>query len=66
MNKEQIKHWTSVLSDLATAQFLFLGGKNLYLYTKTMEFDPLILAISGLIYLMIHLIIHLILADLEG
>ena len=29
MNKEQIKHLTDVLKDVAIGQFMFAGGKNL-------------------------------------
>lgn len=66
MNKEQIKHWADVLKEVATGQFLFLGGKNLYLYSKSNEADWTILMLSGVIYLLVHGIIHLILSELEG
>lgn len=66
MNKDQIKHWADVLKDVATGQFLFFGGKNLYLYSKSNDFDWAILMLSGVIYLMIHGIIHVILSELEG
>ncbi len=65
MNKEQIKHWADVLKDLATGQFLFFGGKNIYLYSKSSTFDWVILLASGVIYLVFHAIIHLILSELE-
>lgn len=65
LNKDQIKHWTDVLKDTATGQFIFFGGKNLYLYSKTDDFDVAILGVSALIYLIIHVIIHLILSELE-
>ncbi len=65
MNKEQIKHWADVLKDVATGQFLFFGGKNLYLYSKSYDFDWVILMMSGVVYLVFHGIIHLILSELE-
>ena len=65
LNKEQIKHWADVLKDVATGQFLFFGGKNLYLYSKSYDFDWVILMMSGVIYLVFHGIIHLILSELE-
>ena len=65
MNKEQIKHWVDVLKDIATGQFLFFGGKNLYLYSKSNDFDWIILGLSGMLYLVFHAIIHLILSALE-
>lgn len=65
MNKEQIKHWADMLKDIATGQFLFFGGKNLYLYSKSNDFDWVILMMSGVIYLVFHGIIHLILSELE-
>lgn len=65
MNKEQIMHWAEVLKDVAIGQFLFFGGKNLYLYSKSNDFDWVILMLSGMIYLVIHGIIHLILSELE-
>ena len=65
LNKEQIKHWTDVLKEVATGQFLFFGGKNLYLYSKSYDFDWAILGLSGVLYLTLHAIIHLILSVLE-
>lgn len=65
VNKEQIRHWADVLKDVATGQFLFFGGKNLYLYSKSNDFDWVVLMISGVIYLIFHGIIHLILSELE-
>lgn len=65
MNKEQIKHWTDVLKDVAIGQFLFSGGKNLYLYSKSNDFDWGILVLSEIIYLVFHGIIHIILSELE-
>jgi hypothetical protein len=65
MNKEQIKHLTDVLKDIAIGQFLFFGGKNLYLYTKDVDYDVVILILSGVLYLIVHVIIHLILSALE-
>ena len=65
MNKEQIKHLTDVIKDVAIGQFMFAGGKNLYLYSTQNDFDGVILVISGVIYLLLHTIIHLILAELE-
>lgn len=65
MNKEQIKHWADVLKEVATGQFLFFGGKNLYLYSKSNNFDWIILMLSGVLYLFAHGIIHLILSELE-
>lgn len=65
MNKEQIKHWADVLKEIATGQFLFFGGKNLYLYSKSNDFDWVILGLSGVLYLTLHGIIHLILSALE-
>lgn len=64
MNKEQIKHWTDVLKDVATGQFLFFGGKNLYVFAKSNDFDWIILGVSGVVYLAIHVIIHLVLSQL--
>lgn len=64
MNKEQIKHWTDVLKDVATGQFLFFGGKNLYVFSKSNDFDWIILGASGVVYLTIHVIIHLVLSQL--
>ena len=65
MNKEQVKHWTDVLKDIAIGQFLFFGGKNLYLYTKDVDYDVVILILSGMLYLVVHVIIHIILSELE-
>lgn len=65
MNKEQIKHWTDVLKDVAIGQFLYAGGKNLYLYSKSDDFDWGILILSGMIYFIFHGIIHIILSELE-
>ena len=65
MNKEQIKHWSDVLKEVATGQFLFFGGKNLYLYSKSNDFDWAVLLLSAMIYLAVHGIIHLILSELE-
>jgi ABC-type arginine/histidine transport system permease subunit len=65
MNKEQIKHLTDVLKDVAIGQFMFAGGKNLYLYSKSNDFDLEVLIISGAIYIIIHGIIHLVLSELE-
>ncbi len=65
MNKEQIKHWVDVLKEIATGQFLFFGGKTLYLYSTKVDFDWLLLALSGVLYLAIHVIMHLILDELE-
>ena len=64
MNKEQIKHWVDVLRDIAIGQFMFAGGKNLYLYTKN-DFDLAVLIIAGVVYLLLHVIIHFILSTLE-
>lgn len=66
MNKEQIKHWTGVLSQFATAQFLFIGGKSML--TSALngeEVNWLALACSVLIYAIMHLMIHIILSVLE-
>lgn len=65
MNKEQIKHWADVLKDVATGQFLFFGGKHLTLYSKSYDFDWVILMMSGAVHLVFHGIIHLILSELE-
>lgn len=65
MNKEQIKHWMEVLKEVAVAQFLFFGGKNLYLYSTFNDFDAVILGFSGGIYLAIHAIVHLVLSEVE-
>lgn len=64
MNKEQIKHLTDVLKDVAIGQLMFAGGKNLYLYSKN-DFDWVVLIIAGVIYFLLHVIIHLILSALE-
>jgi len=64
MNKEQIKHIADMLKDIAIGQFMFAGGKNLYLYTKN-DFDLDVLIIAGVIFLLFHVIIHLILSSLE-
>ncbi len=66
MNKEQIKHLTDVLKDIAIGQFMFAGGKNLYLYSTAHDFDWEILIISGVIYILFHVIIHLVLSELEN
>ena len=58
LNKEQIKHWCEVLKEVATGQLLFFGGKNLYLYSKSNDFDWAILGLSGVLYLTLHAIIH--------
>jgi len=63
MNKEQVKHLTDVLSHLAVAQFLFFGGKNLYYYSKSYDYDVIVVCLSGLLYLVVHIIIHLILEN---
>ncbi|PIV92323.1 MAG: hypothetical protein COZ20_00915 [Gallionellales bacterium CG_4_10_14_3_um_filter_54_96] len=65
MNKEQIKHVAEVLKDVAIGQFMFFGGKNLYLYTKNVDYDVFILVLSGMLYLVVHGIIHVILSELE-
>lgn len=65
MNKEQIKHWTDVLNDVAIGQFLFFGGKNLYIYSQSNDFEYGVLAASAAIYLVIHAIIHRILSIME-
>lgn len=65
MNKEQIKHLTDVLKDVAIGQFMFAGGKNLYLYSKDQDFDWVILIMSGMIYVIFHVMIHVILSSLE-
>uniref|UniRef100_E6QW69 Uncharacterized protein n=1 Tax=mine drainage metagenome TaxID=410659 RepID=E6QW69_9ZZZZ len=65
MNKEQIKHVTDVLKDVAIGQFMFFGGKNLYLYAKNVNYDVVILVLSGMLYLVFHALIHVILSELE-
>lgn len=66
MNKEQIKHLMDVMKELATGQFLFFGGKNLYLFTKTNDLDPFMLGLSALLYVIIHVMIHLTLSVMEN
>jgi len=65
LNKDQITHWADVLKEVATGQFLFFGGKNLYLYSKSNDTDWMLLAMSGMLYLTLHAIIHFILSALE-
>lgn len=65
MNKEQIKHVADVLKDVAIGQFMFFGGKNLYLYAKDADYDLVILVLSGMLYLVFHAFIHVILSELE-
>lgn len=65
MNKEQIKHLADVIKEIATAQFIFAGGRNLYLYSKSNEIDMVVLGLSGLLYVIAHVMIHLILSGLE-
>lgn len=59
MNKEQIKHLMDMLKELATGQFIFLGGKNFYLYALSNDIDLFVLGLSALIYMILHVIIHL-------
>ncbi len=66
MNKEQIKHLADVLKEVAVGQFVFFGGKNLYLFSKSSEIDLIALMLSGAIYIALHGIIHLMLSELEG
>lgn len=65
LNKEQVKHWTDVLKDIATGQFIFFGGKNLYLYSTSSDVDIVVIGLSALIYLIIHAIIHMALSELQ-
>lgn len=65
MTNEQIRHWSSVIQEIATGQFLFFGGKNLYLYAKEIDYTWAGLIYSALVYLALHAIINFILADVE-
>lgn len=56
--KEQIRHFVAVLEKIATAQFIFLAGKNLYLHTLSDSYDWLVLILSAIIFFLIHGIIH--------
>lgn len=63
-NKDQVKHWADVLGKVASAQFVFLVGKNLFLNALSNGFDWLVLGLSAVIYLLIHVIIHRLLSRL--
>lgn len=65
MNKEQIKHWADVLKDVAIGQFIFFGGKNLYVNAKTSDYDWCLIILSGMLYFCVHVIIHAILSLIE-
>ena len=65
MNKEQTKHVADLIKELAVGQFMFFGGKSLYLFAKNVDYDVDLLVVSGLVYFACHAIIHIILSELE-
>jgi predicted membrane protein len=58
MNKEQIRHWSVVLGEIATGQFLFCGGRNIYVHSQLGVLDWPLLILSAVVYFVIHGIIH--------
>lgn len=65
LNKEQIKHIADILKEMAIGQFVFFGGKNIYQFTKFDSVDWFLLACSAMIYLALHVIIHIVLSLTE-
>lgn len=65
MNKEQIKHIADILKEAAVGQFIFFGGKAALMKPEMTDFDWFVVMCSGLIYMIIHAIIHMVLSLTE-